>query len=221
MDSFAEQRRELRTAFMKWLYEKTSASTTVDVRPEEFAIYAGMSGHEALKAIYDAVRFLESEGLVSAQMGPEDPFFVNLTHSGIKEMEAAQEEPAKRTQHLGPITNNNIIIHGNVTASQLQQATSGSSQSGTLSANASDLVRTFITEARKVVESSGLDEKDRNKVESDLTSMEVELASDHPHGYRLKAAGQSVMALLYGALGEALTQSITEIPWDQVMNAFQ
>ena len=110
-----EERKLRRFRFLKYLYERTDGNE---------AAHAEVAHHLAVPLeVYQAeFRFLAKQGLVDGTRG-----IVHLTHAGTVEIEMALSKPDAPTAHF-PV---NIIHIGQMSQSQIQQGSIGSTQSGT------------------------------------------------------------------------------------------
>lgn len=207
-------KRVLRTKFMNWLYEATDGSELASTKPEAFLNETATADDpDAVRALADAIKFLEGEYLIEATwtMG-ELPFDVSLTHAGVVEIEEAMARPDRPTEHFVPIINV-TTVQGSIIGSQIQQGSPGASQSGTITVNQRERFQAFIHAARQAAEVPELDSDDRVKVTADLDFMEKELAKTEPRWERLKVVGTAVQTILLGGLGDALGGGIASLPW--------
>ena len=116
MDTIAEQKLR-RFRFLKYLYERTGGSETEIVPDAEAMRGSGLSKDDSIWYAIPAER-----GVDWGHIG-----CVCLTHAGVVEIEAALSQPDKPTEHF-PV---NIIHIEQMSHSQIQQGTVGSTQSGT------------------------------------------------------------------------------------------
>jgi hypothetical protein len=209
-----EEKRKLRTAIMRWVFEVTGGSQRELAHPSEFTVPDGWTGEQPSEDdIGDAVKWLEGERLLKAHWSLGGLPSVQLTHPGIREMEQALAAPEKQTEHFVPLVNI-TTIHGDVIGSQLQQGSPGASQTGTFQINQRDNAEAFITAARKVLdESADLSPGVRVQVEGDLTVMTGELAKPSPRWGILAEFGKAVRDSLIGAGGAAAAGVLLGLPW--------
>ena len=214
------RKRELRTRFMRWLYDTTGGSEDQLARPGEFQAAQEAAGDPVTAdELRDTIRYLEGEHLLRPHRTLGGIPSVQIEHSGVVEVEQAMSQPERPTEHFVPIVNI-TNVQGDVIGSQIQQGSPWASQSGTISVNQAEQVRTFITAARDAANLPELDSDDRTKVLGDLEFMEKELSKREPRWDRLRAVGESVKTILLSGLGQALGKGITALPWYEAINSF-
>lgn len=193
-----ERKRELRTAFMHWLYDQTGGSETEIVDADGFGETYSASASE----IVDVVKYLEGEYLVNPLWTIGGLPAVSLTHSGVREIEDAITRPSQPTEHFLPMINITNIL-GNVTGSQIQQGSPSAAQTGTFMLtddHRAQLLR-FVTTAREVVPSLQLAPAAESEVTEDLTTLEREARRPQPRLTVLREVGRSVRAVVENAAG--------------------
>lgn len=113
-----EEKKAQRWRYLKALYEATNgrASPYAEASEADVALASGLSGDD-LDAV---IEYLINEGLAEhTVMGP----VIGITHFGVKEYERAMAHPEQPTHYFPP-----IISIGNLTNSQIQIGSHGSSQ---------------------------------------------------------------------------------------------
>ncbi len=107
-----------RFAFLKELYDRSGGDSTPDFPAKDIGRKLGFD--EALnEKIY---QYLKAEGLLDFRgMGPQ----VAIAHEGIKEIEQVSKQPEGGTAHFPA----NVVFVGQMTDSQIIQASPGASQS--------------------------------------------------------------------------------------------
>lgn len=211
-------RRALRTKFMNWAYDKANGSRSEPVDAAEFlteGVAGDLTTEHDLRA---AIEYLEGEQLIEAAWTFAELPTVLLRHDGIVEVEEARTRPDRPTEHFVPIVNI-TTVHGDVVGSQIQQGSSGASQTGIISVNQRQRVEAFITAARQAAQTPEMDSDDRTKVLADLDFMENELGKEQPRWERLRAVAEGVRAIIVSGLGQALGKGITALPWHDAVNA--
>jgi hypothetical protein len=135
MDENVERKRAKRFEFMKAAYE--------GIHGDRSAIFSKFELGKTLRfedlETMQIARYQTDEGLIKSLGGDA----AHITHPGVREVEAALSAPDKPTDHFPPV---NLIVIEQMTQSQIQQGTVGSSQSGKFSLNDIELIREFAQE---------------------------------------------------------------------------
>lgn len=114
-----EQKRARRLIFMERLFRLTDGESTERVQLDELRQSLGWSRDDYARVL----DYLMNEDLVDVPVSG----FLSLTHPAVVEMEEAMMEPDQPTEHFPPIS---VVVHGDVTNSQIQVGTRESQQSG-------------------------------------------------------------------------------------------
>jgi len=193
MDTIAERKLQ-RFRFLKYLYETARASEFVTVPDAEITQNVGLSQGD----FTDTFRYLAQEGLASGSSSG-----VCLTHAGVVEIESALSQPDTPTQHF-PV---NIIHIGQMSHSQIQQGSIGSTQSGTF---APDLaaVGEFIRSLKAQLPQLQLAGDDEAVAQSDIATIEMQLASPRPKVEIIKESLRSIRNIAEGAVGSLAASGI-------------
>ena len=177
-----------RFRFLKHLYERTRGSEFTTVPYQEIAQAVGLSE----EAVTDTFRYLAQEGLV---LGSDKG--AHLTHAGVVEIETALSHSDRPTEHF-PV---NIIHIGQVSNSQIQQGTVGSTQSGAFGSLDLAALTELIRELKSLLPQFGLTGDDQAEVQSDITTIETQLSSPRPKETIIKEALRSIKNIAEGAAG--------------------
>ena len=127
-------REALRTRFMNVSYEMADPASETDfvvtrrISAERLGLVFELGGAKTMKRSTPPSGISEEERLTKATGGGE---IVNLTHSGIREVEQAHRQPDEPTQHLAPINLVSVTAH-TITNSPIQQGSLGATQSLTV-----------------------------------------------------------------------------------------
>lgn len=160
-----EDRRAIRLLVMNAIFEASGASEYATVSGPILLEDLGLSDQE----FADACKYLEGEHLIrtsNVAWGHASPFYMNVTHAGIKEMERSHQAPGEPTTHFPPLVSV-VNVHGSVIGSTIQSGSPGAQQKVTFG----DLDLNAI--------SKFLDEYDARAAELDLpTPQAEELAAD-------------------------------------------
>lgn len=194
MDTIAERTLQ-RFRFLKYLYETAGESEFVTVPHDDIARNVGLSEDD----LTDTFRYLAQEGLVrGSDKG------VCLTHAGVVEIEAASSQPDSPTEHF-PV---NIIHIGQMSNSQIQQGTAGSTQSGTFASLDLAAVAEFVEGVKTMLPGLGLTGDDEAEVQTDITTIETQLSSPRPKAEIIKESLRSIRNIAEGAVGSMAASGI-------------
>jgi hypothetical protein len=189
------ERKLQRFRFLKYLYERTSGSTNVGVTYEEIAEAVGLSRRDLL----DTSTYLAQEGLIEANTGA-----CTLSHTGVVEIEAALSQPDRPTAHF-PL---NIIHIEQMSHSQIQQGTVGSTQSGTFTSLDLGAVAEFVRELKAQLSQLGLAGDDEAVAQSDIATIETQLSSPRPKVEIVKESLRSIRNIAEGAVGSMIASGV-------------
>jgi hypothetical protein len=156
---------------------------------------AGLS-EEDFKA---AFIYLMNEGVVDGTRGS-----ACLTHAGVVEVEAALRRPDKPTEHF-PV---NIIHIEQMSHSQIQQGTAGSTQSGTFTSLDLITVAEFVAGLKVTLAQLGLAGNDEAVARSDVATIEAQLSSPRPKVEIVKESLRSIRNIAEGAVGSMAASGI-------------
>jgi chitinase len=194
MDTIAEQKLR-RFRFLKYLYERTGGSEAESVPHEDIAQNIGLS-QDGYRNVW---LYLAHEGLVDGTRGS-----ARLTHAGVVEIEAALSNPDQPTVHF-PV---NIIHIEQMSHSQIQQGTAGSTQSGTFTSLDLGAVAEFVRELKAQLSQLGLAGDDEAVAQSDITTIESQLSSPRPKVEIIKESLRSIRNIAEGAVGSMVASGI-------------
>ncbi len=199
--------QQLRVALLKKVYELTNGSTAATVNGGEVAAQIGLNNGEE-NQLRDAADYLEAEGLlkVTHVMG-RLPGFVQLTHAGLKEIEAALAAPDKPTEHLMAI---NFLNIGQVIGSNVQQGTIGSSQTLNLNPEALAQIKAFLANLSQSIRTLSLDTNDKTELEADVNTLKSQVESPKPKPTIVRDALSSIKRILEGAAGGAIGDQLAK-----------
>jgi hypothetical protein len=187
--------RETRTkrfAFLHALYEEAGGDVSEAVLKQEVGDVLGFDS----ELVDRIVMYLAEEGLIVwVSQG-----YVALAHNGLMEVERAMLAPSQPTEHFPPFVVNYINV-GTMTGSQIQQGTSGSTQ--TLEAGQLDAIRQVLADIRDLLSSIDLEEDAERELQSELATVEAQLASPRPKLGIVREALSSTRSILEGAAGGA------------------
>ena len=194
MDGIAEQKLR-RFRFLKYLYERTGGSETEIVPDDEAMQGSGLSKHD-----FDLVcDYLLKEGLIDGTLDA-----VCITHAGVMEVEAALTQPDKPTEHF-PV---NVIHIEQMSHSQIQQGTAGSTQSGTFTSLNLAAVAECVRGLSDQLPGLGLAGDDEAVARGDIATIETQLSSPRPKVEIIKESLRSIRNIADGAVGSMAASGI-------------
>jgi hypothetical protein len=194
MDGIAEQKLR-RFRFLKYLYERTGGRET-EIVPDAEAMQGSALSKEEFDLVCD---YLLKEGLVEGTFDA-----VCLTHAGVVEIEAALSQPDQPTEHF-PV---NIIHIEQMSHSQIQQGTVGSTQSGTFASLDVAAVAEFVRGLKAQLPQLGLADDDEAVAQSDIVTIETQLSSPRPKAEIIKESLRSIRNIAEGAVGSLAASGI-------------
>lgn len=205
-----EEKRRLRTEFMRWLYEKTDGDQWIPVSANEFRQDTRFGSPDEA-TVRGVIQYLEGEMLVKPHWVLGGLPSVNITHYGLREMEEALQAPNEPTEHFAPI--NVLHVYGNVVGSNIQQGTNRSSQAVTNSQSEKADMTAFLAAVREALSDTRFNESLRPKVETDVALIEAEASKPAPDWKLLRVLGQSLRAIVESGLGGVLTSALAATAW--------
>jgi hypothetical protein len=173
----------------------------------EVAAQLGIGNDEADK-LKDAAAYLDGEGLIKVTwvMG-HFPGFIQLTHLGLKEIEAAIAAPDMPTKHLSPI---NVMYIGQAIGSNIQQGTSGSSQAITVNTESITTIKEFLAKLSQSISALSLNEDDRTELEADVKTIQAQAQSPKPKAPIIREGLVSIRSILEKAAGSVIALELAK-----------
>lgn len=200
---FQEVNRK-RFELLRHLYEKSEGDRYNMVELFELAEEVGIERDEA----HPIADYLAGEGLLTFETLRK----ISITHEGIVEIERALSEPDEPTDFFPPM---NVIYVESMSNSQIQQATSGSTQVYSYSDEQLRSLQEFIRDTRHRIPELELDEGTADELEAELSTLEAQSTSPRPKHRIIGEAASSIRAILENAAGAAiaalLLQQLAEI----------
>jgi hypothetical protein len=191
MPESLQEKRAMRAAFMRLLYDETNGSTIADANDKELGARLGWDvGTTDLVAEY-----LLGEGLLEfTGFGG----VVSITHAGVVEVEQGMQAPTAPTQHFPPF---NQIIIGTATHVGIQQGTTNSTQHmTTITHDQHNQLLILLGEVSSVIDAWPQGDPVRLDAEERLAAARLELESTEDRA-RVKAA----FATVAGAITKGAT----------------
>jgi len=171
MNSSVEMKKKQRWDFMHELYNATNGNERKWFNYRDVGKAAGIPGPD----LDNVTDYLCGEGLaefhaIGGTMG--------ITHAGVVEVEEALDRQDQPTTHFPAIQN---IIHiATMTNSVIQQGTTNSNQTVTLSTSDKDLISTFLAAFKASEKDLRMNSETADEARAEIATIEAQLASPRP-----------------------------------------
>jgi hypothetical protein len=195
--------REQGLRLLNALYESSQKDFVEPIDLEQVAGQSGMSSSEAEAAS----KYLVASGLAEHTSLSNQK--VRITRAGIGEIEEALKSPEKETEHLSSM--NNTIYVQNMIGSNIQQATTGSSQKIEITPAGLEQLRILITDLDDAV--SALDGRPEQKeLRAEVDTIKSQLEKKQPStlivGESLRSAKAMIEGTIAGVAANVLSPSL-------------
>lgn len=134
---------------------------------------------------------------------------VSITHAGVVEVEEGEARPDRPTAHFPPV---NIINIGTMTNSQIQQGSTGATQSMSLTEGELSAARVLIDLLSE--RQADLDRLDRDvaeELQAEMQTLQAQLSSPKPKRSVVSEAAKTIRAIIEGAGGEILADALPKL----------
>jgi hypothetical protein len=190
LESLAELKKK-RTQFMHAVYEMTEGNELKSINMWQLGEKLGFGQRSELT--FKIYQYLIGEGLIKGTgMGGE----MGITHRGIKEVEAALENPQQSTEHFAPLATVNIIHVNSMVNSQIQQSVAGSTQTATIDATQVATLKEIIAELKDIVDREKLTVDQQEDLEKEKAVLALEANSSKPNKNRIKESLSTAQKIL-------------------------
>ncbi len=139
--------------------------------------------------------------LVGEQLIREDLGFISISHPGIREVEEALTNPDKPTCHFPPL---NFIYIGQMTNSQIQQASPSATQVNTIGEDRYEEVKKIIQSLKESIDQLGLVAQQKSDLQAEIQTIEAQMSCSKPKGTLITECLGSIRRILEGAVGNIL-----------------
>jgi predicted nucleotidyltransferase len=154
-------------------------------------------------------RYLHDEGLLEILSKDRT---IKITHRGVREVEKALSSPDTPTEHFPPY---NIIVVGQMTNSQIQQASPGALQEVTISEEYYKIVEEDLQLLKKYINQLNLTPEQESDLQAEIQTVEAQMRFSKPKKLIIAAAFDSIKRILEGATISAIGGAIAHL----VLNA--
>ena len=209
MNEMLKMKQKRRIAFLNKLYDLSDGSISNPINGAEIAVQIGLSDDGNL--LTDIAKYLENEDLIKVAAWIRGfPASVQLTHSGLKEIEVALGNPDKPTEHFMPV---NILHVENMIGSNIQQGSVNSNQSLSFNNEVKPELAEFLNKLKREIPNLGLDEESFQELQAEINTAEAQLTSPKPKVSILSECLRSIQRVLEATTGSAIGGHLaTKIP---------
>jgi hypothetical protein len=197
-----EQRQANRLLVMKAIFDASGGSEHKEVLGHELAAKLGLTDQE----LGDACRYLAGEGLIEEaapdMSGSPVPYWVNIRHLGIKEIEQSLRAPNEPTKHFPPAISV-IHIEGNVIGSAIQSGSPGAQQEMSIGDLDLGAVREFLREYDAHAADLELSGPAADELAAEIDTVRAQLRSPKPKKHIIRESLVSVRIILEVTSGTA------------------
>jgi hypothetical protein len=175
--SSVEERRAVRLRVMNTIYEASGASEAAIVSGPQLLEDLGLTDDD----LADACKYLEGERLIKCHYtgwGHRTPYHMQITHSGIKEMEQSHQAPGKPTQHFPPLSV--VYVQGNMVGSVVQSGSPGAHQEVTFGDLDLGAVNKFLGEYDARASELNLPSPQAEELAADIATVRTQVESPRP-----------------------------------------
>jgi hypothetical protein len=180
-----EERYRNYLRFLNELYEKAEGSENPIVNMWEIGEKIGTGGLSSVET-QNIVNWLKGEGLIK---GRAIGGIIGLTHRGIREVEDARMHPERPTKYFSPNVINNVINnYGTMYNPAIQQGTSNSNQTITITQQQHESIIEAIRQIKEIIQQEGksIPDEKREELGQEIALAEIESKAKKPNWKQLK-----------------------------------
>ena len=171
----------------------------------------GTGGPSSIETV-NIVNWLVAEELIKCRANGG---IIGLTHRGIREVEGSRRYPNVSTEHFSPNTINNMINnYGPMYNPAIQQGTSNSNQTITITQQQHESIIEAIRQIKEIVQqqSESIPDEKREELKHQIALAEIESKAKKPKWERLKGYLTSTKNIAEGtAIAVSLVPNIMPI----------
>ena len=205
-----EKRRTDRLRVMKAIFDMSGGSEDREVLGDELAAQVELTPQE----LGDACRYLAGEGLIEEAMpdmgASPVPYWINITHQGIREMEQSLQAPSEPTQHFPPAVSI-INVQGSVIGSAIQSGSPGAQQEVSVGDLNLDAVREFLREFDARVADLDLSAPDAEELAAEIDTVKAQIRSHRPKHRIIRESLVSARTILEVTSGSAAAVGLLDL----------
>lgn len=191
--------------FLNKLYESTNGDPALERSVSAIETELGLDK----KTVNNILDYLRDKGLIEQK--PLDDEKISIMPKGIREIKEALAQPDKLTGHFRPIlidTVNVINVTGDITTSQIQQASSGATQKLIISSDKKEKIIKEIESLKKAIEQYSIQQEQRSEINAEIRTIQEQLKSPKPKFKIISECGRSMRNVLEGALGSTIAAGL-------------
>ena len=203
MDDIRELKKK-RFQFLHSAYKRSGGGWSAGPNTTEY-----LSGYEIGELLgfdqqttENILRYLKDEYLIELKA---HPWYITITHWGIKEVEEALENPDQPTEHFLPI---NIIQVDTMIGSQIQQSSPGATQVVTINTEEREKLEEIIQSLKQQLDDFGLNQQEKSDLNAEISTVESQMSSSKPSSGVLKEALAKIPNILAKATATVLATDL-------------
>ncbi len=166
------------------------------------------------KELGDACHYLAGEGLIEEAMpdmgASPVPYWINITHQGISEIEQSLQAPTKPTQHF-PSAISIIEVQGNIIGSAVQSGSPGAQQEAQFGELNLEAVQKFLDEFDANVTELDLPSPAAEELAAEIATVKAQIQSPRPKRHIMGACLASSREILENASGGVAAAGLLDL----------
>jgi hypothetical protein len=195
-----EKRRADRLRVMKAIFDMSGGSEHQQVLGHELSDQVQLAPNE----LADACHYLAGEGLIEEAMpdmgASPIPYWINITHEGIREMEESLQAPDEPTKHFPPAVSF-INVQGSVIGSAIQSGSPGAQQEANFGDLELEAVQKFLREFDAKSATLDLPAPAAEELAAEIATVKAQVQSPKPKRHIIGICLVSIRAILEHAAG--------------------
>jgi hypothetical protein len=205
-----EKRRANRLRVMKAIFDMSGGSEDQEVLGHDLTAQVDLTPQE----LGDACHYLEGEGLIEEAMpdmgASPVPYWVNITHLGIREMEQSLQAPGEPTQHFPPAVSI-INVRGSIIGSAIQSGSPGAQQQMTVGDINIESIREFLNELESQTADLELPEAEGQELAAEIATVKAQIDSPKPKKQIIRESLHTIRSILEGIGGNLAAAPLLEL----------
>ena len=185
---------------MKAIFDMSGGSEDQQVLGHQLADEVDLTPQE----LGDACHYLAGEGLIEEAMpdmgASPVPYWINITHQGISEMEQSLHAPSTPTQHFPPAISI-IKVQGSVIGSAIQSGSPGAQQEVSVGDLDLEAVQRFLRELDAKATELDLPALAAEELAAEIATVKAQIQSPKPKRHIIEACLASARSILENASG--------------------
>ncbi len=161
----------------------------------------------------DACKYLQGEYLIKnshTSWGHLSPYYVQITHAGIKEIEQSRQAPREPTQHFPPAVSV-MNFHGPVIGSPIQSGSPGAHQEVSMGDLDLGAVREFLDQFDAQAADLHLPSPAAEELAAEIDTVKAQLRSPKPKLHVIRESLHHARAILEIGTGSAAAVGLLDL----------